>query len=86
MTAELLYYMRDEPTPVMAWREKGKPQDHFELTRPFGRGARARPARSASSATLSAIRAELSNVSIRIGVRELCRPDQPARDEFRSTH
>ena len=34
VTAELLYYMRDEPTPVLAWRE-GAPHDHFELTRPF---------------------------------------------------
>jgi 4-amino-4-deoxy-L-arabinose transferase-like glycosyltransferase len=34
MTAELIYYMRGEPTPVLAWR-KGAPHDHFELTRPF---------------------------------------------------
>ena len=34
LTAELLYYMRDEPTPVLAWRA-GAPHDHFELTRPF---------------------------------------------------
>ncbi len=34
MTAELLYYMRAEATPVLAWR-KGAPHDHFELTRPF---------------------------------------------------
>jgi 4-amino-4-deoxy-L-arabinose transferase-like glycosyltransferase len=34
MTAELLYYMRGEPTPVLAWRQ-GAPHDHFELTRPF---------------------------------------------------
>jgi 4-amino-4-deoxy-L-arabinose transferase-like glycosyltransferase len=34
MTAELLYYLRDEPTPVLAWRP-GAPHDHFELTRPF---------------------------------------------------
>ena len=34
MTAELLYYMRGEATPVLAWR-KGAPHDHFELTRPF---------------------------------------------------
>lgn len=35
VTAELLYYMRDEPTPVLAWREPGPPQDHYELSRPF---------------------------------------------------
>ena len=34
MTAELLYYMRGEATPILAWR-KGAPHDHFELTRPF---------------------------------------------------
>ncbi len=34
VTAELLYYMRNEPTPVLAWRV-GAPHDHFELTRPF---------------------------------------------------
>ena len=34
VTAELLYYMHGEPTPVLAWRE-GRPHDHFELTRPF---------------------------------------------------
>jgi hypothetical protein len=26
--------MRDEPTPVLAWRP-GAPHDHFELTRPY---------------------------------------------------
>jgi hypothetical protein len=34
VTAELLYYMRNEPTPILAWRA-GAPHDHFELTRPF---------------------------------------------------
>lgn len=35
VTAELLYYMRDKPGRVLAWREGPVPQDHFELTRPF---------------------------------------------------
>lgn len=37
LTAELLYYLRDETTPIYAWRYhvKGKPRDHFELRRPF---------------------------------------------------
>ncbi|MEQ1613683.1 MAG: glycosyltransferase family 39 protein [Hyphomicrobiaceae bacterium] len=35
LSAELLYYMRDEPTPVLAWRTAAKPADHYELTRPF---------------------------------------------------
>ncbi len=35
LTAELLYYMRGEPTPVVAWRAGAKPHDHYELTRPY---------------------------------------------------
>lgn len=38
LTAELLYYMRGEPTPVLAWRS-GAPHDHYELTRPFTKGS-----------------------------------------------
>lgn len=34
LTAELIYYMRDEPTPIRAWRP-GAPHDHFEMTRPL---------------------------------------------------
>lgn len=40
ITAELLYYMRGEPTPVLAWRE-GRPKDHYELTRPYKDAAHA---------------------------------------------
>lgn len=35
VTAELIYYMRDTATPVLAWKAEPRPQDHFELTRPF---------------------------------------------------
>lgn len=35
VTAELLYYMRNDPTPIRAWREGGRPRDHFELMQPF---------------------------------------------------
>lgn len=35
VTAELLYYMRTEPTPVLAWRSGPRPADHYELTRPY---------------------------------------------------
>ena len=35
MTAELLYYMRGEATPVLAWTGGLKPQDHYEMKRPF---------------------------------------------------
>jgi 4-amino-4-deoxy-L-arabinose transferase-like glycosyltransferase len=40
ISAELLYYMRNEPTPVLAWRAGPRPHDHFELTRPFAVGTR----------------------------------------------
>lgn len=39
LTAELLYYMREEATPVLAWTGGGRPQDHFEMRRPFGAGS-----------------------------------------------
>ena len=35
LTAELLYYMRGESTPVLAWTSGQKPQDHYEMKRPF---------------------------------------------------
>jgi 4-amino-4-deoxy-L-arabinose transferase-like glycosyltransferase len=35
LSAELLYYMRDEVTPLLAWRSTAAPADHYELTRPF---------------------------------------------------
>jgi 4-amino-4-deoxy-L-arabinose transferase-like glycosyltransferase len=35
VTAELLYYLRDDPTPVLAWRDDGRPHDHYELSRPY---------------------------------------------------
>jgi 4-amino-4-deoxy-L-arabinose transferase-like glycosyltransferase len=38
-TAELLYYMRAEPTPVLAWFAGGRPHDHYELKRPFTTGS-----------------------------------------------
>jgi 4-amino-4-deoxy-L-arabinose transferase-like glycosyltransferase len=38
VTAALLYYMRDEPTPVKAWLSGPRPLDHYEMTRPFRPG------------------------------------------------
>lgn len=38
-TSELLYYMRGESTPILAWRQGERPRDHFELVRPFTRAA-----------------------------------------------
>ena len=37
VTAELLYYMRSETTPVKAWKSGAVPKDHYQLTRPFMR-------------------------------------------------
>lgn len=39
MTSELLYYLRDLDIPILAWRRGPVPDDHFELTRPFGAGS-----------------------------------------------
>jgi 4-amino-4-deoxy-L-arabinose transferase-like glycosyltransferase len=38
LTAELLYYLRPDPTAVLAWRNAGRPLDHYELTRPYRGG------------------------------------------------
>ena len=35
VTAELLYYMRDEKTPIRAWPPNGRPRDHYQLTRAY---------------------------------------------------
>jgi len=35
VTSELLYYMRNEKTPLRAFKAGKRPHDHFELTRPF---------------------------------------------------
>ena len=35
VTAELLYYLRHDPTPVRAWQAGARPHDHFELTRRY---------------------------------------------------
>lgn len=42
VSSQLLYYLRDDPTPVFARRSNRRPRDHFELTRPF-RGADGKP-------------------------------------------
>lgn len=36
VSAELLYYLRDEKIPIAAWKPGTVPRDHFELTRPYG--------------------------------------------------
>ncbi len=35
VTAEMLYYLRDESVPVRSWRPGDVPRDHFEFSRPF---------------------------------------------------
>jgi 4-amino-4-deoxy-L-arabinose transferase-like glycosyltransferase len=32
VTAELLYYLRDDRTPIRAWSPTGRPRDHYQLT------------------------------------------------------
>jgi hypothetical protein len=63
VTAELLYYMRDEPTPVLAWRQGARPHDHYELTRPFQGGA-------PEAVLLVSIRRKLDGILSRFDVAE----------------
>jgi 4-amino-4-deoxy-L-arabinose transferase-like glycosyltransferase len=35
VTAELLYYLRHDATPIKAWLSGPRPLDHYEMTRPF---------------------------------------------------
>lgn len=39
LSATLLYYLRDEATPVLAWRCGPRPMDHFEMTRAYTKAA-----------------------------------------------
>ena len=64
LTAELLYYMRDEPTPVLAWLGGERPQDHYELKRPFGKG-------SPEPVLLVALRADSAKILARFEKAEL---------------
>ena len=47
MAAELLYYLRDVPTPLYVWPSGPMPNDQYEMTRPLPRRARARAVRFA---------------------------------------
>lgn len=40
LAAELLYYMRDEPTPLYVWKRRPEPHHHYEMTRPFVAGTK----------------------------------------------
>jgi hypothetical protein len=35
MVASLIYYLRDDPRPVLTWPRRDVPDDHFDLTRPL---------------------------------------------------
>ena len=35
VTAELLYYLRGEETPIRIWPPAGRPRDHYQLRRPY---------------------------------------------------
>ncbi len=41
LAAELLYYMRDEPTPLYVWKRRPEPHHHYEMT-PSSPGPRSR--------------------------------------------
>ena len=50
MAGELLYYLRDVPTPLYVWPSGPTPKDHYEMTRPFTADcARADPLRLAQA-------------------------------------
>jgi hypothetical protein len=61
VAAELIYYMRDVPVPVLAWRGHGRPRDHYQLTRAFARPGEG-ALRGAEPALLVAIRRVPKNV------------------------
>lgn len=72
ITAELLYYMRDEATPVLAWQSGPRPMDHYEMTRAF-RDARQTPV------LLVSVRQDAERIIDRFAdVRELSRDAVPA--------
>jgi 4-amino-4-deoxy-L-arabinose transferase-like glycosyltransferase len=64
MTAELLYYLRDDPTPVVAWRDGPRPRDHFELTRPLNGS-------SQTPALLVSLRRDATHITRRFAEVEL---------------
>jgi len=35
VTAELIYYLREDQTPIRAWAPDGRPRDHYQLTKAF---------------------------------------------------
>ena len=39
LTAELLYYLRTTPIPILRWRPHASANDHYQLTRPFTEGS-----------------------------------------------
>jgi hypothetical protein len=82
VTAELLYYMREEVTPVLAWRAGPRPQDHYELTRPFTGTAREPVLLVALGRDAGAIRSAFAS-AVEIGRRELpAGPRQKRRVTF----
>lgn len=71
VTATLLYYLRDEPTRIVAWQDGPRPLDHYELTRPF-------TGQDQTPALLVAVRRDSSRVTDRFSAaRELTRQAVP---------
>lgn len=72
VTAELLYYMRHEATPVRAWLSGPRPLDHYELTRPFRADAK-------GPVLLVSVRADAERITGHFeGVSEIRHEDVPA--------
>jgi 4-amino-4-deoxy-L-arabinose transferase-like glycosyltransferase len=63
-SAELLYYLPSHAKLLKAWRSGPRPNDHFEMTRPFG-------AQSPLPALLVELRPESSNIRRRFGQAHL---------------
>jgi len=70
VTAELLYYMRSHAGLVVAWRDKGRPRDHYELTRPFTRSTPEPVLLVSLKREQDAITGQFASVTP-VGVREL---------------
>jgi 4-amino-4-deoxy-L-arabinose transferase-like glycosyltransferase len=72
VTATLLYYMRHERTPIVAWREGPRPLDHYELTRPL-------PAKGHTPVLLVSTRADSERITMRFArVEPIATEDLPA--------
>ncbi|MGE0764870.1 MAG: ArnT family glycosyltransferase [Hyphomicrobiaceae bacterium] len=72
VTAELLYYMRHDETPIKAWLSGPRPLDHYEMTRPF-------QAKTKGPVLLVSVRADAQRITSNFArANEVRREDVPA--------